>query len=53
MPRSRTNPQCNQQSLPEAVAPWQIGYEHIAGLRGLRGKSRADRIASSLTLLAR
>jgi uncharacterized protein (DUF488 family) len=36
MPRSRTNPQFNQQSLPEALAPWQIGYEHIAELGGLR-----------------
>ena len=40
MPRSRTNPQFNGQSLPEALAPWQIGYEHIAELGGLRGKSR-------------
>lgn len=40
MPRSRTNPQFNQQSLPEALAPWQIGYQHIAELGGLRGKSR-------------
>jgi hypothetical protein len=28
MPRSRTNTQCNQQSLPGALALWQIGYEH-------------------------
>jgi uncharacterized protein (DUF488 family) len=41
MPRSRTNPQFNQQSLPEALAPWQIGYEHFSELGGLRGKSRA------------
>jgi uncharacterized protein (DUF488 family) len=41
MPRSRTNPQSNQQSLPQALAPWQIGYEHIAELGGLRGKSRS------------
>ena len=40
MPRSRTNPQFNQESLPEALAPWQIGYEHISELGGLRGKSR-------------
>ena len=40
MPRSRTNPQFNQQSLPEALAPWQIGYEHISELGGLRGKPR-------------
>jgi Protein of unknown function, DUF488 len=32
IPRSRTNPQFNQKGLPEALAPWQIGYEHIAEL---------------------
>jgi uncharacterized protein (DUF488 family) len=40
MPRSRTNPQFNGASLPETLAPWQIGYEHIATLGGLRGKAR-------------
>ena len=40
MPRSRTNPQFNSESLPETLAPWQIGYEHIAALGGLRGKAR-------------
>jgi hypothetical protein len=40
MPRSRTNPQFNGDSLPETLAPWQIGYEHIATLGGLRGKAR-------------
>jgi len=41
MPRSRTNPQFNGESLPEALDPWRIGYEPIAELGGLRGKSRA------------
>jgi uncharacterized protein (DUF488 family) len=41
MPRSRTNPQFNKETLPEALAPWQIGYQHIAELGGLRGKSRS------------
>ena len=41
MPRSRTNPQFNGESLPETLAPWQIGYEHIAELGGLRGKARS------------
>ena len=41
MPRSRTNPQFNGDSLPETLAPWQIGYEHIAALGGLRGKMRS------------
>lgn len=40
MPRSRTNPQFNGDRLPEALAPWQIGYEHITKLGGLRGRAR-------------
>jgi len=40
MPRSRTNPQFNHETLPGALAPSQIGYEHIAELGGLRGKQR-------------
>jgi uncharacterized protein (DUF488 family) len=40
MPRSRTNPQFNGMDLPETLAPWQIGYAHIAELGGLRGKQR-------------
>lgn len=42
IPRSRTNPQFNQDTLPEALTPYQIGYEHIAALGGLRGKRRAS-----------
>jgi len=40
VPRSRTNPQYNADSLPGALAKRGIGYEHIAALGGLRGKSR-------------
>jgi uncharacterized protein (DUF488 family) len=40
MPRSRTNPQFNGDSLPEELAQWQIGYRQIAKLGGLRGKTR-------------
>ena len=40
MPRSRTNPQFNGDCLPATLAPWQIGYQHIATLGGLRGKTR-------------
>jgi uncharacterized protein (DUF488 family) len=40
MPRSRANPQFNGESLSEALAPWQIGYEHIVELGGHRGKAR-------------
>jgi len=38
MPRSRTNPQFNLDALPEALRPFQIGYEHLAALGGLRGR---------------
>jgi len=40
VPRSRTNPQYNTDALPQSLAPFQIGYEHIAALGGLRGKDR-------------
>lgn len=40
MPRSRTNPQFNGDVLPEALASWQVGYQHMAALGGLRGKAR-------------
>ncbi|MHA6688821.1 DUF488 domain-containing protein, partial [Mesorhizobium sp. A556] len=39
--RSRTNPQFNGESLPGTLAPWQIGYKHIAALGGLRRKARS------------
>jgi uncharacterized protein (DUF488 family) len=41
VPRSRTNPQFNRDTLPGALAGYQIGYEHIAELGGLRGRQRA------------
>jgi uncharacterized protein (DUF488 family) len=40
IPRSRTNPQFNRDALPETLAPWQIGYEHLAALGGRRSKVR-------------
>jgi uncharacterized protein (DUF488 family) len=40
VPRSRTNPQFNADVMPAALEPWQIGYDRIAGLGGLRGRSR-------------
>ncbi|MET0527023.1 MAG: DUF488 domain-containing protein [Microvirga sp.] len=40
VPRSRTNPQFNRDALPESLAGFQIGYEHIAELGGLRGRQR-------------
>jgi uncharacterized protein (DUF488 family) len=38
VPRSRTNPQYNQDVLPQSLAPFHIGYEHLAALGGLRSK---------------
>ena len=40
VPRSKTNPQFNRDTLPAALAASDISYEHMAGLGGLRGKSR-------------
>lgn len=36
VPRSRTNPQFNLDTLPAALAADGIGYEHVAGLGGFR-----------------
>ncbi|WP_313077666.1 DUF488 domain-containing protein [Melaminivora sp.] len=38
IPRSRANPQFNQDAMPEALAPHGVAYEHLARLGGLRGK---------------
>jgi uncharacterized protein (DUF488 family) len=40
VPRSRTNPQYNKDALPETLSQFQIGYEHVAELGGLRGHKR-------------
>jgi uncharacterized protein (DUF488 family) len=40
VPRSRTNPQYNRDRLPQSLAAFGIGYEHIAALGGLRGRNR-------------
>ena len=37
VPRSRTNPQFNRDSLPKTLAEFQIDYEHVSALGGLRG----------------
>ena len=41
IPMSRANPQFNADALPTALEPFQISYEHIAALGGLRGKAPA------------
>ena len=39
MPRSRSNPQYNEDALPEALGHCQIGHSRISELGGLRGKA--------------
>lgn len=40
VPRSRTNPQYNKDTLPQSLAAFEIGYEQIAELGGLRAASK-------------
>jgi uncharacterized protein (DUF488 family) len=40
MPRSRTNPQYNQENLPGSLAEFQIAYQHMPALGGLRGRAK-------------
>jgi uncharacterized protein (DUF488 family) len=40
VPRSRTNPQYNRETVPDTLRQFEIGYEHIASLGGLRGTTR-------------
>ena len=39
VPKSRRNPQYNEDMLGGELAPYQVGYSRIGGLGGLRGKS--------------
>lgn len=38
VPRSRSNPQFNEDALPNSLAAFGFSYEHVAALGGLRGK---------------
>lgn len=50
VPRSRTNPQFNKDTLPAALAAAGIGYSHCRALGGLRGPRKADGAPSPNTL---
>ena len=39
IPRSRTNPQYNRETIPESLSEFQIAYQHIAELGGRRPRS--------------
>jgi len=41
IPRSRSNPQFNKDTLPEALAAFDVSYEHVAALGGLRAKANS------------
>lgn len=41
VPKSRTNPQFNKDTLPTNLLPFGINYLHIAELGGLRSKSKS------------
>ena len=41
IPRSRSNPQFNEDTLAEALAAFGISYEHVNALGGLRGKAKS------------
>ena len=40
VPRSRANPQFNRDALPASLAEYQIAYEPLPSLGGLRGSQR-------------
>ena len=40
VPRSRTNPQYNCETLPWSLSRFQIAYEHVAELGGLRARAQ-------------
>ena len=42
IPRSRTNPQFDRETLPDNLSPFQIAYIHIPERGGLRGKQRGS-----------
>jgi uncharacterized protein (DUF488 family) len=42
IPRSRTNPQFNADTLPQSLTAWQIGYRHLRDLGGLRGRRKGQ-----------
>ncbi|MGH8203898.1 MAG: DUF488 family protein [Steroidobacteraceae bacterium] len=42
LPRSRANPQFNEEALPGSLAALDVSYQHFAALGGRRGKSRTS-----------
>ena len=40
VPRSRTNSQYDRDALPASLSSFQVGYEHMPALGGLRGRQQ-------------
>ena len=48
IPRSRANPQFNADALPQALTDWQIGYQHLRALGGLRGRRKGQEPSTNI-----
>ncbi len=48
VPRSRTNPQFNADTLSGALAPLAIGYRHFAQLGGWRGRPKGAAASANM-----
>jgi len=48
IPRSRTNPQFNRETLPDELRSFQIGYVHLGALGGLRNRPRGIKTSPNL-----
>ena len=47
IPRSRTNPQFNADTLPDTLAGERIGYRHVARLGGLRRRHKGQAVSGN------
>jgi uncharacterized protein (DUF488 family) len=48
IPRSRTNPQFNTETLPQALGTSGIDYAHLAKLGGLRGRLKGKAVSQNM-----
>ena len=48
IPRSKTNPQFNTETLPHALAASGIDYAHLAKLGGLRGRQKGKPVSPNM-----
>src|SRR5258706_11689665 len=48
IPRSRTNPQFNMETLPQTLRASGIDYTHLAKLGGLRGRQKDKAVSPNM-----